>query len=104
MNGDERRGNLGERKQELRERGIGLCLVGVVGALPEAAAAAADIQLVRFLDESGRTAGRPCLEVIVVHRGVTSFVRRSRQLRPSGPAIADCELRIADLKSAPADR
>ena len=49
--GDEGRGELGDGDQALVEGGVGGGLVGVVLALPEAAAAAADVPVREVVDE-----------------------------------------------------
>ena len=87
--GDERR----ERRRDLRElheyvaeRAVGVELVPVVLALPEAAAAAADVPVRQVLDERDERAHR-ALEVILVHRG--RDVGDQRLHRAADPAVED---------------
>ena len=65
--GNERRGAFREGDEHVIERGIGVELVGVVLALPEAAAAAADIPVCEIFHEFFE-AVRRALEMIGVHR------------------------------------
>ena len=81
---DERRGDLGKREQHGIQRGIGLGLVGVIAALPEAAAAAADVPVGQILDEADK---RPhgLLQVVGIHcRG--DLLRQAVQ-RAQNPTI-----------------
>ena len=64
----ERRGHLGELHEHVAERAIGVKLVRIVLALPEAATTAADVPVREILDE-GHERADGLLEIVGIHRG-----------------------------------